>query len=205
MLNVARNSAKKYPNVRLLKGDVTKLSSVQDAGQEVDVPDGFDVLICSNAFILLPDPKSVLKHWKTYLRPSGLLVVDIPHERNNRAGSVMETVASRLGKEWFTNRSWVRGVDSFRRMLEGGFVVERVQELEKVEGRRSVYYSVGEADAQFDYVTRGDLFGSNVVVGDEEWMSRAREVFREEWEAIAEEGKVEVVEALWVYLARRKG
>jgi SAM-dependent methyltransferase len=206
MLAVARRELehrkrKTMVDVRLLLGDVTALDAVLG-----EVPkDGFDVIICSNAFVLLPDPTGVAAHWRRYLRPGGLLVVDIPHEDNMRSGRVMGGVAARLGKRWEAERSWIRGKSTFTDVLEcAGYEVERVDELEKVVGRREVFYTADEADGQFDYVVRSDLANSGFMeeIGKD---VKATELFREEFVKMAgQDGRVAVVEANYVYLARRR-
>ncbi|KAH8911815.1 S-adenosyl-L-methionine-dependent methyltransferase [Coniochaeta sp. PMI_546] len=174
-----RSPGEKMGQVVLVLGDVTDLGSVL-------VPEnGFDVIICSNAFALLPNPASTLRHWRDFLKPGGLLVVDIPHEKNMRSGFM--TAAEMFG-------------DMLRRE---GYGVEKVVGMEKVVGRREVYYSKEDADGQFEYLVKSD--GANwariLEQGGEE---KVREVFREEVERSAgDDGQVEVVEENWVFFARR--
>lgn len=209
--------------VVLVLGDVTDLGSVlgrglageedvwmesarrEEAEDGVVVPEnGFDVIICSNAFALLPNPASTLRHWRGFLKPGGLLVVDIPHEKNMRSGFMTTAVAARIGAPLDVTRSWIGGKERLREVLQReGYTVDKVVGMEKVVGRREVYYSKEEADGQFEYLVKSD--GANwariLEQGGEE---KVREVFREEVERSAgDDGRVEVVEENWVFFARR--
>ncbi|KAB5525715.1 S-adenosyl-L-methionine-dependent methyltransferase [Coniochaeta sp. 2T2.1] len=202
--------------VVLGRGDVTHLekqcSQEEETGEKAKrlvPPQGFDVIICSNSFPLLPNPSQVLRHWHDYLRPEGgLLVVDIPHDRSIRSGFLSAAVADRLGTPLDPTKSWVGGVDKFKTLLEQeGYQVERVLELDKVEPVREVFYdALEDADGQFEYVVRMEVVSEVVRAwrGDD----KARQVWREEFARLAEgdgDGRVEVVEGNWVLFARRTG
>lgn len=74
-------------------------------------------------------------------------MVDIPHEKNMRSAVPMADVAARIGMRLDLTGGRVGGRERFGEMLEGqGFVVERVVELSKVEGRRDVWYRKEDAD-----------------------------------------------------------
>lgn len=184
------------PHVTLLRHDVSDLSSCPDV-----TPGSFDVIVCSNAFVLLDNPSDVVAHWATYLKQGGTLVVDIPHEHNFRSGTILEKVTKRLGGTFPSDRAWIESKESFRVMLEAnGYVVEKIEELSKEEGRDYTYYGVEEADEQFEYITRVPL-GEHLAT--EEFKTKARPLFREEWERAAVDGKVQNCELLYVYVARK--
>lgn len=165
------------------------------------VPESFDVILCSNAFVLLDDPAKIITHWATYLKQGGKMVVDIPHEHNFRSGTILEKVTKRLGGKFPSDRAWIESKDSFRVMLEeNGFVVERIEALAKEDGRDYTYYSVDDADEQFDYITSVPL-GEHFAT--KEFKTAARPLFKEEWEAAAVDGQVQNCELLYVYVARK--
>lgn len=189
--------------VTLLIGDVAALHTVN--GLEEAAGGGkerFDWIICSNAFVLLEDPPKVVAHWREYLAAGGRVAIDITHERNLRSGLVLERAMDRIGEEFAFHRAWIRSADSFGDVLTAaGFEVESCTRLDKISGKGSVYYGVDEADAQFDYIINASL---SQVITDEGVKARARVAFREEWENAAVDGKVEAVDALYVYIARKK-
>ncbi|KAJ8124908.1 hypothetical protein O1611_g8731 [Lasiodiplodia mahajangana] len=129
------------------------------------------------------------------------MVIDITHERNLVQGTLMEKVAAELGVAWPSDRRWIENEDSFKRILEAeGMVVESCELLDKIAGKPILSYDVADADAQFDYITKGPLAASVNWDGKKE---RARELFREEWRDIAQDGKVEIVDGLYLYIARK--
>jgi ubiquinone/menaquinone biosynthesis C-methylase UbiE len=161
----------------------------------------FDLILCSNAFVLFENPKEVVAHWREYLKPGGRVAIDITHQCNLRSGLLLEKVARRLGMPFPSNRTWIKSKESFSEILEScGFVVERVGTLEKSVGLGSTYLGLDKADEQFDYVVNGPLTASIVT---EELRVKGREYFKEEWHNAADDGKVEISDILYVYIARK--
>jgi trans-aconitate methyltransferase len=185
--------------MQFIQHDVKDLTGISQVEKE-----SFDAILCSNAFVLFDDARAVLKVWREYLKPGGFLVVDVPHEHNMRSGLFLEKAVKRLGVEHFpSNRVWITSKDSFRHVLEAEeFTVEVVTELQKLTDQRSTYFPVEEADAQFDYISNTSLT-LPLMQGDPPFKEAARKAFKEEFEEAAVDGKVEIVDALYVYLARK--
>ncbi|KAM0341379.1 hypothetical protein ACHAPU_010022 [Fusarium lateritium] len=161
----------------------------------------FDLIICSSAFVLFDNPKQVVAHWREYLKPGGRVAIDITHEYNLRAGLLLEKVARRLGVSFPSDRSWIESKESFSNILEHqGFEVEKVEILQKVVGLGSRFLDLDQADEQFDFVVKGPLTASIVTEG---MRTSGREYFKEEWEKAAVDGKVEVSDIVYVYIARK--
>ncbi|KAK2615414.1 hypothetical protein N8I77_002170 [Diaporthe amygdali] len=181
--------------IRTFNHDVTNLDGVP--GLEKGK---FDAILCSCAFVLLENSAQVVAHWKEYLKPGGIMAIDVTHEWNLRPGLVLEHAANRLGVKFPSNRLWIQSIDSFKEVLEGqGMAVEKAVELERQSGKGSVFYGVDEADDQFEYFMNGSLAQN---VASESFKANAKPLFREEWERIAVNGKVESVDASYVYIAR---
>jgi len=182
--------------IRFLRHDVTDLASLPEVTEK-----SFDIIICSNAFVFLQKPAEAVAVWRRYLKAEGILAVDIPHEHNMRSGVVMGRVADRLGIQIPWNRTWTVSKDSFSRILEQeGFTVIRVEELTDVTGLGRQHHTLDEADEQFDKILKGGL--SNYQ-GDAYFEKTARPVFREEFAKDAIDGKVKVVDSLYVYIAKK--
>jgi ubiquinone/menaquinone biosynthesis C-methylase UbiE len=183
--------------IRTFQHDVTDLGGIPGVERG-----SFDAVLCSCAFVLLADPAAVVAHWSEYLRPGGVMAIDITHERNLRPGLVLEQVARRMGLDKFpSNRSWIKSIDSFGEILEeNGLVVEKAIPLERVSGQGSVFYGIDEADAQYEYVVNSSLTQNSV---SESFKVQAKPLFQEEWEKIAMDGKVESVDVSYVYVARK--
>ena len=71
--------------------------------------------------------------------------------------------------------------------------------MEKASGQHSTFYTLDQADEQFDYVMR---LGMSEPFATEDFKERARPMFREEFARAAVDGKVEIVDSLYVYIAR---
>ena len=184
----------------LLKGDVTRLDEVFASAGLGDKRGGFDWLTCSNAFVLLDDPLAALAHWKTFLKEDGRMAIDLPHEHNLRGGTILEKVAKRLAVRLPFNRSWVESSESFVGLATAaGLELESFELLEKVMGEASTYYGLDQADEVFDKIANGSLT-TNLDV--DEFKKTARPLFREEWANAAVDGKVEVADALYMYIFR---
>lgn len=201
MLEQLRERQKREPalgrRIRTIHHDVTDLGGVVPGLEK----GSFDAILCSCAFVLFEDPAAVVAHWREYLRPGGFVVIDITHERNLRTGMVLEQVARRMGVKFPSNRLWIRSIESFKEVLEGqGLSVEKAVPLEKVSGQGSVFYGVDEADSQYEYIVNGSVTQNAV---SESFKIQAKPLFKEEWERIAVDGKVESVDVCYVYVARK--
>ncbi|KAF4335178.1 l-isoaspartate(d-aspartate) o-methyltransferase [Fusarium beomiforme] len=182
--------------IKLVQHNVTDLTDCPHVEKG-----SFDLILCSSAFVLFENPGEVVRHWRDYLKPGGKVAIDITHEYNLRAGLLLEKVARRLGMPFPSNRSWIKNKDSFGDILVShGFVVERVENLEKTVGGGSTYLNLDQADEQFDYVVNGPLTASIIT---EELRVKGREYFKEEWNNAAVDGKVEVSDTVYVYIARK--
>ncbi|KLP06034.1 uncharacterized protein FFB20_14092 [Fusarium fujikuroi] len=185
-----------HRRMKLVRHSVTDLTGCLNVDR-----DSFDLILCSNAFVLFESPEEVVAHWREYLKPGGRVAIDITHEYNLRSGLLLEKVARRLGMPFPSNRSWIKSKESFSRILGScGFVVERVVTLEKIVGLGSTYFGLDKADEQFDYVVNGPLAASIIT---EELRVKGREYFKEEWHNAAVDGEVEVSDILYVYIARK--
>ncbi|KAF5593650.1 demethylmenaquinone methyltransferase [Fusarium pseudoanthophilum] len=170
-----------HRRLRLVRHSVTDLTGSPNVDRG-----SFDLILCSNAFVLFENSKEVVAHWREYLKPGGRVAIDITHEYNLRSGLLLEKVARRLGMPFPSNRSWIKS--------------KGVGTLEKIVGLDSTYLGLDKADEQFDYVVNGPLTASIVT---EELRVKGREFFREEWHNAADDGKVEVSDILYVYIARK--
>ncbi|KAK6216715.1 methyltransferase [Colletotrichum tabaci] len=182
--------------IRLFNHDATRLETLPELDGQA-----FDVIICSSAFVLFDDPGEVVRSWRRYLKPEGRLVVDVTHEDNLKVGLLLERAARRLGARFPSNRSWITDRNSFTGVLEGaGYAVERVQLMDKLSGQGDTTYDMDQVDEQFDWITGTSL---TVNLATEEFKRKTRDLFREEWEKAAVDGKVVNVDAVYVYVARR--
>lgn len=90
MLDQARRKAASAElEVTFINIDVTTLKR-----EDLSLKEGqdFDLITCASAFVLLEDPVGALKHWATFLSPTGRLIIDVPTENSMVVGSMLERV-----------------------------------------------------------------------------------------------------------------
>lgn len=142
MLEKAREKLGDNPTLArrlmLVQHDVTDLTECPHVQKN-----SFDLVLCSNAFVLLEHPDQVVAHWRDYLKPGGRVVIDITHERNLPSGILMGKVARSLGLPFLSNRTWIKSKASFSEILERqGFVVEKVEAVERALGLGTTYHDL---------------------------------------------------------------
>ncbi|EMD67561.1 hypothetical protein GGP41_007440 [Bipolaris sorokiniana] len=187
----------KYANTTFLKGDVLHLDETEELkGKQ------FDVITVASALVLFPDPKAAMEHWTEFLKPGGVMAVDATHPRNLVSGMVLERVARRLQLPIPYNRSWSKSEDTLRKTMESaGLEVEQVFTVENQAGYGRRSYEMEQWD---------DFFVENVIVKDvartfanNDIRRKAQGLYKEEWEKLAIDGKVEEVDSVFLGIARR--
>ncbi|OAQ59851.1 methyltransferase [Pochonia chlamydosporia 170] len=187
--------------IKLFQHDVTDLSTCKEIERG-----SFDLILCSNAFVLFAgDAAKVVRDWSEYLKVGGRMVIDIPHQLSFRQGNLLETVFDRLGIPFPSKRLWVKSIDSFKGILEHeGLVVEHIETVDDVSGKGHVFADGTslQADEMFDSSMK--VIPSPQGMSLEELAARAKPLFREEWEKAAVDGKVEIYDTLYIYVAAKK-
>lgn len=190
--------AEKYSNVVFHKGDILHLEETQALQGRT-----FDFIAVASALVLFPDPKAAIEHWSRYLKPGGVLAVDATHPRNLVSGMVLERVARRLDLPVPYNRSWSRSETSLQKVLESaGLEVDKVETIHNQAGYGKRYYDIEKWD---------DFFVENVILKDvakafanNDIRRKAQALYKEEWEKLAIDGKVEEVDAVFLGIARKR-
>lgn len=117
MLERQRERRRREPElggrIKDLHHDVTDLEGVAGVAEG-----SFDAVLCFCAFVLLDDPAGVVAHWKEYLKPGGIMAIDVPHQRSLRPGLVLDRLPKKMGKKYPSNRAWNYSIDSCRAILE---------------------------------------------------------------------------------------
>lgn len=200
MLTEAATRLKKenIENIQLFNHDVTNLSSL-DAVKE----GSFDAITCASALVLLKDPKTALQEWLKYLKPGGRLVVDTTHPSNLPSGMAWEKVYLRLGLTPFHSRLWSQDEQTFKTLLgEAGYDTGSTRILFKPQagfGRR--YHSVASGPEVFNREINEE---SNRTIREAGLISKAKELFLEEWANIADSaGQILEVDGVFVAVAKK--
>lgn len=161
----------------------------------------FDAILCSCAFVFFHEPGRVVAHWREFLKPGGVMVIDCPHERNYLAPCALENVARGMGMAWPSHRSWIKSRESFKDMMEAqGMQVEGVFLCEDVSRKGTQVYGVEDADMLFEKNLESSYL---VTAASDEFKIKARPLFRAEWEKMAVDGKIEQLDCYYLYVARK--
>ncbi|KAI8941006.1 hypothetical protein NX059_002253 [Plenodomus lindquistii] len=187
----------KYANTQFIQGDILHLDEILELKDQL-----FDVITIASALVLLPDPVVALERWWKYLKPGGVIAADATHPRNLVSGMVLERTARRLGLPVPYNRSWSRTESSLKQKFEdAGFEVERVLTVENQAGYGRRLHDLDRWD---------DFFVENVILKDvtrtfanNDIRRKAQGIYKEEWEKLAVDGKVEEVDAVFLAVGRK--
>ena len=125
-----------------VEGDICHLDEIGEMSRAMkERPEGFDVISCCSAIVLLPDLVETIKHWTKYLRKGGELIVDIPSEERGMTMWFMIDLRKELGVPFHFDDSsaWVKGPESLGKVLEdAGLDVEKVVEDRELWGGHSI-------------------------------------------------------------------
>lgn len=188
----------KFANLSFIKGDILHLDETEELkGRK------FDVITVASALVLFPDPKAAIEHWSEYLKPGGVIAADATHPRNLISGMVLERVARRLDLQLPYNRSWSRSESTLKQVFEkAGLEVEKTLTVEQ---------QTGYGRRQYDLEQWDDFFVENVIVKDvartfanNDIRTKAQGLYKEEWEKLAIDGKVEEIDAVFFCCARKR-
>lgn len=202
MLTIAaqkqRHTRDKFDNVRFIQGDILHLEETDELkGRQ------FDVITIASALVLFPDPKAAVEHWSKYLKPGGVIAADATHPRNLISGMVLERSARRLGLSVPYNRSWSQTESTLQQLFESaGLDVETVVTIENQAGYGRRVHELERWE---------DFFVENVILKDvaqtfanNDIRRKAQGMYKEEWEKLAVDGKVEEIDAVFLAVARKR-
>lgn len=184
-------------NVDLYQHDISQLGSLEALKGQT-----FDVITLASALVLLDNPGTAIKSWKSFLRPGGRFVVDVLSPHNMPTGLIFERTAKRLGLRVPYYRNWVESPDSVKALLEeAGLTVSTVVHVEQT-GAGVDYLDVADAETLFDKEIESEAYK---VLSMDDTRDKARTVFTEEWARVAVDGKVKREDLVWVFVAERQG
>jgi ubiquinone/menaquinone biosynthesis C-methylase UbiE len=192
-----QQAGERYSNVTFHKGDVSHLDDIEALKGKT-----FDLITMASALVLFPDPKAAIEHWSGFLKPGGVLALDSTHPRNLVSGMVLERTARRLDLPIPYNREWSQSESSLKNVVESaGLQVAKIVTIENQAGYGKRLHDVDTWD---------DHFVENVIVKDvtrtfatNEIRKKAQGIFKEEWERLSVDGKVEEVDAVFLAIARK--
>ena len=178
MLNVARRKAKAAGvEVSFINHDISDLSGLEILPTDLN---GFDVITCASALILLPDPLQAVGYWKLLLSPGGRLITDVQTKDANIVMNTFAAIASKVGEsvQWNAQR-WHSKQVLENLMVEAGLNVEKVFET---EAYANSYYNCDTAPELFEQAVTKSMFKN---FGQGTIREKAKALFIEKFEEIA--------------------
>jgi len=148
--------------------DIKELNLVKE-GEE-----GFDVITCGSALILLPDPVPAVKHWLSLFKPGGVLMTDIQSRNSNIVMSIFASIGEDVGESLKWDMNQFQRIEDLGTLVEGaGFKVEKLWEsevfrMEEIETRD------GKGKVMFEEAVRSLMFAG---FGKEGVKEKAKEAF----------------------------
>ncbi|ETI23962.1 hypothetical protein G647_05769 [Cladophialophora carrionii CBS 160.54] len=201
MLTVARRKAAAagLDDVRFFNHDISDLAAIRDDILP-DGAEGFDVITCASALVLLPDPLRAVRNWQALLRPQGgRLVTDVQTKDANLVMNVFSDIASRVGESVPWNSELLRSQRELERLaVHAGLDVQTVFETDAYAKTR---YHVDDARQIFDQAVGKAMFSN---FGRADIREQARDLFVQRFTDMAgSAGSIEEETRFWVLVATR--
>lgn len=180
--------------VELYQHDISRIDTL-----DAIMGKSFDVIIIASALVLLDDPITAIRLWKTFLKSGGRFIVDVLTPYNQPSGLVLEKTCIRLTGHAPFNRRWVRSEASVRdAVAASGLHVENVIPTGQF-GHGTKFLDIADADKELERYHGQAVFKTLADYGN---LEEVRKVFREEWPKMAVDGKVKSEDLVWVVVAR---
>jgi len=196
MLKVAQRKAHRDKlEIVFVNHDITDIQALR--GFLPKTSEGFDLITCASALVLLESPQRAIKDWATLLKPRGRLTMDVPTEDSMFEGSLFEAVSEKLGVPLPFDRAWVQGQEPLRDMvLNAGLKVERIWRCPNYDNARE--YVDRESDQLFDKLSSNPMYAR---FGKPDLKAKAKVAFGEELKRrVGKDGKIRVDDCSYVVI-----
>lgn len=195
MLNVARRKAQADGvEVPFINHDISDLSGLDILPKGSN---GFDVITCASALILLEDPLQAVKNWKALLSPGGRIVTDVQTKDANVVMNILTAIAPEVGESvpW-QSHLWQSQQALVDLMVQAGLRVSRVFETGPYATTR---YDGDEAPELFEQVVGKSMYRN---FGRDDIREKAKALFVEKFAGIAgRAGSVDEETRYWIVVA----
>ncbi len=205
----AKKSTHSLQNVTFHKHSITDLNSLESIkGQR------FDLISCCSALVLLPQPGDALKHWVTYLKPGGRLIIDVTHPQNLTSGIVFERVGLILERPMPWYRTLFNAPGDLKSIMEAAelrdvtitFMSQLGKGSDKLEDYIRSSFSNPKIDGEFEISDADDIFDRMIdrtpmkpLASPPEIREKARVVFQQEWAKAADaDDKVREIDGIFM-------
>lgn len=192
---------KVYASTRWVLGDAADLGSARDDDGKGLVEGSFDVVTCCSAFQFFADRAGVMRNWATFLKPGGLIVIDVPAPQAQVIDGALETIVRDVaGHQLMYRRDWVRDADSVAEVArQAGLEVVDVFEASGFGSERSA--TIAELDKAWAYQMY-NMPQLEVQLGKH--FAEIKKRWEEHMKAVADENGVIREEEIYYVLVARK-
>lgn len=112
-------------SISWIEGDITSLSSISQVQDVLQNRGGFDIITLCSALVLLHDQPAAIKHFSTFLKPGGRMIVDVPTDDKTLQYLFTVDLRQAVGIGMPFDRDWILGVHSLERLYkEAGLEIE---------------------------------------------------------------------------------
>ncbi|MCJ1472309.1 hypothetical protein MMC13_000956 [Lambiella insularis] len=199
MMTVGKQKAEKAElDVEWIEWDIGDLQALQR--EEILREEGYDIITCAAALLLLDDPGAAVKQWTSLLKKGGRLIADVHTERSYLAGALFEEVGKELGIAVAWSTAWVKDQGSLEKLfLDAGLEIEKAW---KAPGYSPANVYGGEEGGKFfDRVIDREM---HAAFWQEGVKDKARRLFVEKFRKRAgEDGLVREENAFYLVIGRK--
>ncbi|KAK4945589.1 hypothetical protein LTR10_015208 [Elasticomyces elasticus] len=203
MLNEARRKPTREAAAKpeWIQADITNLSAIAAVNQVRTARGGFDVISCCSALVLLEDPVRAIKHWATYLKPGGKMIIDVPTEARTLQYLFTMPLRKALEQAYNHDRDWVKDIHTLEGLYEDAGL-----EIERLFRTRS--YTPEKIFDKSDAMQVFEEYSTTMykwMRGDRELLERARQAWPQLWnESLDKQGNFRDGHRLYVTIWRRR-
>ncbi|CAD6565558.1 MAG: hypothetical protein ASARMPRED_007327 [Alectoria sarmentosa] len=198
MLEVARRKTRQQGlDVAYFEYDIADVSGLDLL---LEATQGFDVITCASALVLLKEPLRAVKHWASLLAPNGRLLTDVAVERSMTAARILAEIGVEIGQSVRWDASWVESEDSLRKLLsDAGLTVEQVYTSKAYE---TLEHKAGDGPEMFEKAVASPMFRN---FGEPATKDKAKALFSKKFEEMAgEDGLVHEEVRFYMGIATKK-
>ncbi len=180
MLEVARRKTTQQGlDITYIEHDIADLSRLDLLPEATQ---GFDVITCASALVLLKDPLRAVKHWASLLAPNGRLLTDVASERSMIAALILADVGADIGQSLRWDASWIESEESLRKLLSNAGL--KVEQVYKSEAYAIVDHKAGDGPEIFEKTVASPMFRN---FGEPTTRDKAKALFSKKFEEMAGE------------------
>lgn len=161
--------------IEWIEHDISNLDDV-DAVQRIRQEDGFDLVTCCSALVLLAHPAEAIKQWAKLLKPGGKMIIDVPTEDKTVQHLWFNDLRQAVGIGLPFEPGWIKDIHSLEELYtQAGLGVEKSWRTPSY--LPDIWHNKYDAtDVLEEQIQKDKVFAENAVL-----QQKAKEVWPEIW------------------------